>query len=59
MDIENKILDLEKSLGWTREEAESCGCNFHPDGPCSNCWSLGWGIGGIEVEARSGESTDA
>lgn len=45
---EDKVAQIEKDLGWTEEEASNCGCNSSPEGPCANCWSLGWRIGGIE-----------
>ncbi|WP_460044172.1 hypothetical protein [Pseudomonas sp. S2_H01] len=48
MTEEEQIQAIEKELGFTREDAEQCSCYANPNGPCANCWSLGWRIGGIE-----------
>lgn len=48
------VKEIEDALGWTEEDAANCGCNSSPNGPCSNCWSLGWQIGGIEIATGAG-----
>lgn len=48
MNQEQQIQAIEKELGFTREDADNCSCYANPNGPCANCWSLGWRIGGIE-----------
>lgn len=49
MSREAQIRAIEKELGYTEEDADNCSCYASPNGPCSNCWSLGWRIGGIET----------
>lgn len=49
MSREDQIRAIEKELGYTEEDAENCSCYANPNGPCANCWSLGWRIGGIET----------
>lgn len=50
MSYAEEVAKIEKELGWTEEDAGNCGCNSHPNGPCANCWSLGWRIGGIQPD---------
>lgn len=47
------VAEIEQRIGWTVEQGENCGCNFHPEGPCDRCWSLGWAIGGINEKDNS------
>lgn len=49
---QEEVEKIEKEIGWTEEEASNCGCNSHPNGPCQNCWSLGWRIGGIVIDEQ-------
>ncbi len=53
MTREQQIQAIEKELGFTREDADQCSCYANPNGPCANCWSLGWRIGGIETQQES------
>lgn len=53
MTREHQIQAIEKELGFTREDADQCSCYASPNGPCGNCWSLGWRIGGIEMQPES------
>jgi hypothetical protein len=50
MTKEEQIQAIEKELGFTREDADQCSCYANPNGPCANCWSLGWRMGGIESD---------
>ena len=47
-----EVSKIEKELGYTLEEAESCGCYMHPES-CEKCWNLGWRIGGIGLNEKS------
>ena len=49
---EQEVAKIEKELDWTEEDASNCGCNTSMSGPCQNCWSLGWRIGGIEIDSK-------
>jgi hypothetical protein len=49
---QEEVEKIEKDLNWTEEDASNCGCNSHPGGPCQNCWSLGWRIGGIVIKEK-------
>lgn len=51
------VKEVEEALGWTEEDASMCGCYSRPE-PCSNCWSLGWQLGGLEVSTATGEGLD-
>ncbi|MCK8669410.1 hypothetical protein M1M11_31490 [Pseudomonas azerbaijanoccidens] len=62
MSREAQIRAIEKELGYTEEDAENCSCYANPNGPCANCWSLGWRIGGIEpdtADAKPGAERDS
>lgn len=54
MSREAQIRAIEKELGYTEEDAGNCSCYANPNGPCQNCWSLGWRIGGLATS----DSTD-
>lgn len=49
---EEEVAKIEKELDWTIDDASNCMCNVSPNGPCNQCWSLGWRIGGIEIDSK-------
>lgn len=49
------VAEIERDLGWSEADASGCSCNFREE-PCERCFTLGWRIGGIGLEALEAKS---
>lgn len=58
MTYDEEVRAIEIQHDWTLEEAADCMCNISPVGPCNQCWSLGWAIGGIKVRRTINSSPE-
>ena len=52
MTYDEEVEKIEAELDWTLDDASNCMCNVSSVGPCNQCWSLGWRIGGIALDPQ-------